>query len=196
MKSFWFKNSTFTFCVWVLGQVDHCDENFEKWSTQKYARILVLWLSDAIGLGGVWVPTLVGNDLPRHNLSYLKGLMKFGCQEPSKKMFDFWNFCLSKRRLTWFIRASPYKILVFVRIFFLHKTRILNGVKNVLPFSKLKTEKISKYCFYQYHSFPSSLLVLLPGKSAVSWLLLKKSFIFWICSFVFNFLDFVLNLHT
>ena len=28
MKSFWFKNSTFTFCVWVLGQVDHCDENF------------------------------------------------------------------------------------------------------------------------------------------------------------------------
>ena len=36
MKSFWFKNSTFTFCVWVLGQVDHCDENF--WIV-KYSKI-------------------------------------------------------------------------------------------------------------------------------------------------------------
>ena len=25
--------------------------------------------------------------------------MKFGCPEPSKKVFDFWNFCSSKRRL-------------------------------------------------------------------------------------------------
>ena len=52
------------------------------------------------GLGEVWVPILVGNDLPRHDLPYSKGFMKFGCQEPSKKMFDFWNFSPSKRRLT------------------------------------------------------------------------------------------------
>ena len=40
------------------------------------------------GLGGVRVPILVGNDLPRHDLPYSKGFMKFGCQEPSKKLFD------------------------------------------------------------------------------------------------------------
>ena len=41
------------------------------------------------GLGGVRVPILFGNDLPRNDLSYSKGFMKFGCPEPSKKMFDF-----------------------------------------------------------------------------------------------------------
>ena len=55
------------------------------------------------GLGGVWVPILVGNDLPRHDLPYSKGFMKFGCQEPSKKLFDLWNFILSKRPLTQFV---------------------------------------------------------------------------------------------
>ena len=40
------------------------------------------------GLGGVRV-LLFGNDFPRHDLPYSKGFMKFGCQEPSKKMFDF-----------------------------------------------------------------------------------------------------------
>ena len=94
MKSFWIKNSTFTFGVWVLGQVDHCDENFwiVKYSKQKYARILVLWLSNAIWLGGAWVPILVGNDLPMHDFPYSKGFVKFGCQEPSKIMLDFWIF--------------------------------------------------------------------------------------------------------
>ena len=40
-------------------------------------------------LGGVRVPILVANDLPGHDLPYSKGFMKFGCLEPSKKMFDF-----------------------------------------------------------------------------------------------------------
>ena len=35
------------------------------------------------------VPILFGNDLPRKDLSYSKGFMKFGCPEPSEKMFDF-----------------------------------------------------------------------------------------------------------
>ena len=40
-------------------------------------------------LGGVRVPILFGNDLPRSDLPYTKGFMKFGCPEPSKKVFDF-----------------------------------------------------------------------------------------------------------
>ena len=40
-------------------------------------------------LGRVRVPILVGNDLPWHDLPYSKGFMKFGCQEPSKIMFNF-----------------------------------------------------------------------------------------------------------
>ena len=42
-----------------------------------------------LGLGGVRVPILFGNDLPRNDLPYSKGFMKFGCLEPSKIMFDF-----------------------------------------------------------------------------------------------------------
>ena len=41
------------------------------------------------GLGRVRVPILFGNDLPRSDLPYTKGFMKFGCPEPSKKVFDF-----------------------------------------------------------------------------------------------------------
>ena len=65
------------------------------------------------GLGGVRVPILVENDLPRHDLPYSKGFMKFGCEDPSKTMFDLSNFISSKRRLTQFERVPPYDILVF-----------------------------------------------------------------------------------
>ena len=41
------------------------------------------------GLGRVRVPILFENDLPRSDLPYTKGFMKFGCLEPSKIMFDF-----------------------------------------------------------------------------------------------------------
>ena len=41
------------------------------------------------GLVGVRVPIFFGNDLARNDLPYSKGFMKFGCPEPSKKMFDF-----------------------------------------------------------------------------------------------------------
>ena len=44
-----------------------------------------------LGLGGVMVPILFGNDLLWDDLPYSKGFMKFGCLEPSKVMFDFWN---------------------------------------------------------------------------------------------------------
>ena len=66
------------------------------------------------GLGGVRVPILFGNYLPRNDLPYSKGFMKFGCPEPSKKMFDFWHFCSSKRHLTGFVRVPPYEILVLL----------------------------------------------------------------------------------
>ena len=65
------------------------------------------------GFGRIRVPILFGNYFPRSDLPYTKGFMKFGCPEPSKKVFDFWNFCSSKRRLTRFVRVPPYEILIF-----------------------------------------------------------------------------------
>ena len=59
------------------------------------------------GLGRVRVPILFGNYLPRSYLPYTKGFMKFGCPEPSKKMFDFWNFCSPKRHFIRFVRVPP-----------------------------------------------------------------------------------------
>ena len=41
------------------------------------------------GLGRVRVPIRFGNDLPRIDLPYTKGFMKFGCPEPYRKLFDF-----------------------------------------------------------------------------------------------------------
>ena len=41
------------------------------------------------GLGRARVPILFGNYFPRSDLPYTKGFMKFGCPEPSKKVFDF-----------------------------------------------------------------------------------------------------------
>ena len=50
------------------------------------------------GLGGVRVPILFGNDLPRNDLTYSKGFMKFGCQEPSKKCLTlFWGGIASEQ---------------------------------------------------------------------------------------------------
>ena len=40
----------------------------------------------------VGVPILFGNDLSGSDLQYSKGFVMFGCPEPSKVMFDFWNF--------------------------------------------------------------------------------------------------------
>ena len=42
-----------------------------------------------LGLGGVRVPILFGNELPMNDRPYSKGIMKFGFLEPSKIMFDF-----------------------------------------------------------------------------------------------------------
>ena len=94
-------------------------------------------------VGRVRVPILVGNDLPRHDLPYSKGFMKFGCQEPSKIMFNFWNFCSSKRRLTQFVRVPPYEILVFLTnfIFFRQKEITLWGQKRTALFQTYNWEK-------------------------------------------------------
>ena len=83
------------------------------------------------GLGRVRVPILFGNYFPRSDLPYTKGFMKFGCPEPSKKVFDFWNFCSSKRRLTRFVRVPPYEIWVFPTnfIFFQGNEITLRGKK-------------------------------------------------------------------
>ena len=58
---------------------------------------------------GVRVPNLFGYDLLQNDLPYSKGFLKFGYPEPSKKVFDFWNFCSSKWRLTWFVRVPLYE---------------------------------------------------------------------------------------
>ena len=97
------------------------------------------------GLGRVRVPILFGNYLPRSYLPYTKGFMKFGCPEPSKKVFDFWNFCSSKRRLTRFVRVPPYEILVFPTnlIFFQGKEITLRAKKCTALFRTHNWEKSS-----------------------------------------------------
>ena len=47
-----------------------------------------------LGLGGVRVPILFGNDLPMNDRPFPKGFRKFKCLEPSKIMFDFQIFLL------------------------------------------------------------------------------------------------------
>ena len=97
------------------------------------------------GLGRVRVPILFGNYLPRSYLPYTKGFMKFGCPEPSKKVFDFRNFCSSKRRLTRFVRVPPYEILVFPTnfIFFQGNEITLRGKKCTALFQTHNWEKSS-----------------------------------------------------
>ena len=97
------------------------------------------------GLGRVRVQILFGNYLPRSYLPYTKGFIKFGCPEPSKKVFDFRNFCSSKRRLTRFIRVPPYEILVFPTnfIFFQGNEITLRGKKCTALFQTHYWEKSS-----------------------------------------------------
>ena len=61
-----------------------------------------------LGLGGVRVPILFGNDLLWNNLRYSKGFIKIGCLEPSEIMFDFETFSWSESRLTQFVRVPPF----------------------------------------------------------------------------------------
>ena len=96
-------------------------------------------------LGGVRVPILFGNDLRRSDLPYTKGFMKLGCPEPSKNVFDFWNFCSSKRRLTRFVRVPPYGIWVFPTnfIFFQGNKITWRGKKCAALFQTHNWEKSS-----------------------------------------------------
>ena len=97
------------------------------------------------GLGRVRVPILFGNYFPRSDLPYTKGFMKFGCPQPSKTVFDFWNFCSSKRRLTRFVRVPPYGIWVFPTnfIFFQGNKITLRGKKCAALFQTHNWEKSS-----------------------------------------------------
>ena len=86
-------------------------------------------------LNRVRVAILFGNDFLCNYLPFSKGLMNFGCLEPSQKMLDFWIFLLVKRRLTEFIRVPPYEFLVFLRNFiFLPKQANFLGLTPNQPF--------------------------------------------------------------
>ena len=93
------------------------------------------------------VPILFGNDLPRKDLPYSWSL---DAQKPKKK-FNFWNFCLSKRRLTQFVWVPPYEIMVLpMNFLFFSETRLLYGVIRVLPFSNFITEKSQVFSMRSY----------------------------------------------
>ena len=105
-------------------------------------------------LGGWGFQFFFGNNLPRNDLPYSKGFMKVGCPDPSKKMFDFWNFWSSKRRLIRFLRVPPYEISD--ELYFFSEMRQLYGVKDVLPLSKLITEKrqvLSMHLYAYLHRY-------------------------------------------
>ena len=90
-----------------------------------------------LGLGGVRVPILFGNDFLWNDLPYSKGLMNFGFLEPSNIMFDFWFF-LVERHLAQFVRVPPNEIWAFLTNFiFYAKTRQLYREKSGQPFSKI-----------------------------------------------------------
>ena len=93
------------------------------------------------GLCGIRVPILVGNGLPRHDLPHSEVFMKFGCHKPSKKMFDFWNFCSSNRCLTQFVRVWNFG---FSDFFLLQQNVItLQWKKCTAPFQIHNREKSS-----------------------------------------------------
>ena len=86
-------------------------------------------------LNRVRVAILFGYDFLCNYLPFSKGLMNFGCLEPSQKMLDFWIYLLVKRRLTEFIRVPPYEFLVFLRNFiFLPKQANFLGLTPNQPF--------------------------------------------------------------
>ena len=100
--------------------------------------------SQRLGLGGVRVPILFGNNLLWNDLPHSKWY-KFGCLEPSKIIFDFWNVLLVKRHLTKFVSVPPYEILVFLIsiILFQRNERILWGKKFTALFQTHDWEKWS-----------------------------------------------------
>ena len=94
------------------------------------------------GLGGVRAPILFGNDLPRNNWPFSKGFMKFGCQEPFKKCLTFET--LVRQRVVWPVCKGPplWNFGISDKFYFFSGKRDnFAGVKSVMPFSKLITEK-------------------------------------------------------
>ena len=67
-------------------------------------------------------------------------------QNPPKKVFDLWNFCLSKWRLSGFVRVPPNEILVFPTnfIFFQGNEITLRGKKCTALFQTHNWEKSNR----------------------------------------------------
>ena len=92
----------------------------------------------------VLLPILVGNDLPRHDLPYSKGFMKFGCQEPSKKCLTFET--LVRQRGVWPVRKGPplWNFGIFDKLYFFQRNEInLRGKKCTALFHTHNWEKSS-----------------------------------------------------
>ena len=102
----------------------------------------------------VLLPILVGNDLPRHDLPYSKGFMKFGCQEPSKKCLTFET--LVRQRGVWPVCKGPplWNFGISNKLNFFQWNDINHGVKSVLPFSILITEKSQVFSMHLYVYLP------------------------------------------
>ena len=48
-----------------------------------------------------------GNDLSGSDLRYSKGFIKFGCPDPSKIIFDFWNLLLVEEAFGLYHKSPP-----------------------------------------------------------------------------------------
>ena len=66
-------------------------------------------MSHGVGLGFQFLSVMTCLGVIYH---IQKDSLSFDTQNPPK-MFDFWNFFLSDRRLTRPVRVPPYEILVF-----------------------------------------------------------------------------------
>ena len=69
-------------------------------------------------------PICLGNDLPINDWPYSKGLIKIGCLEPSKIMFNFLFFLLVARRLAQSVRVPPlWNLVISDELYFFCQTR-------------------------------------------------------------------------
>ena len=80
-----------------------------------------------LGLGGVSVPILFGIDLLWNDLPFSKEFRKFGCLQPSKIMFEFWNFWLAQDAFDPVCNEYLWNSGISDELFFFGETRYLYG---------------------------------------------------------------------